>query len=114
MSTYTCMLLCLPISLCFLVSARLFYQFLTVSQTCILLHLYLCLKLMKLSLSSCQQDEYEGLINEVAKEDSSEGDSTSSYYPFGISSLVNKREPLQIGDKVFMTFFLLMLISYTR
>jgi len=47
-----------------------------------------------------EQDEYEGLINEVVKDDSCEGDSTSSYYNFGISSLVNKREPLQIGDKV--------------
>ena len=40
------------------------------------------------------------------KDDSCEGDSTSSYYNFGISSLVNKREPLQIGDKVSMFLFL--------
>ena len=47
-----------------------------------------------------QQDEYEGLIDEVVKEDSGENQVPSLMFPFGISSLVNKREPLQIGDKV--------------
>ena len=55
---------------------------------------------LPLLLYFLQQDEYEGLINEVVKEECSEDDGAPRVYSFGISSLVNKREPLQNGDKV--------------
>ena len=65
------------------------------------------------SFSLLQQDEYEGLINEVVKENSCEDDGTPLMYSFGISSLVNKREPLQIGDKV-LCFLIYMLLKIAK
>ena len=48
-----------------------------------------------------QQDEYEGLIDVTgAPKAECDGDGGPTMYNFGITSLVNKKEPLQIGDKV--------------
>eukprot|EP00112_Aurelia_sp_Birch-Aquarium-sp1_P017175 Seg3963.1 transcript_id=Seg3963.1/GoldUCD/mRNA.D3Y31 product="Cold shock domain-containing protein E1" protein_id=Seg3963.1/GoldUCD/D3Y31 len=48
-----------------------------------------------------EQDEYEGLIDVTGSPKAEcDGDSGPTMYNFGITSLVNKKEPLQIGDKV--------------
>ncbi|XP_065063770.1 cold shock domain-containing protein E1-like [Rhopilema esculentum] len=49
-----------------------------------------------------EQDEYEGLIDitDPSKANECEDEAVPLLYSFGITSLVNKKEPLQIGDKV--------------
>ena len=62
----------------------------------------------KIGLFCFQQEEYQGLI-EVQQDDANNDEKQAattkatlnqSYYPFGITSLMEKKEALQAGDKV--------------
>ena len=62
----------------------------------------------KKGLFSFQQEEYQGLIEvqqDNTKNDEKQAATTKAtpnqtYYPFGITSLMEKKEALQAGDKV--------------
>lgn len=56
-----------------------------------------------------EQDEYQGLIElaqDDCKNDEKQSPTSQKVYPFGITSMLKMKEPLQIGDKVtFQTYY---------
>ncbi len=67
-------------------------------------------------ISFFQQDEYEGQIEAAdpckIKGCTNEDEAASVTFNFSITSLVNKKEPLQIGDKVTIKLSCLRLLRF--